>query len=181
MGIEKWNEALMNVTWRDIKKYMNIVNDLYSVNVSQDREFQKRYNGFYKVRQKKKEFYDVYYKIMEKGKGKDITFEEVLLELYNELGSVEASFSSKLISTLDCKYPIWDSYVLKNLNIKAPRCGCKDRLRKTIETYNILCQWYDEFLICNEGIDIINKFNSMYPCDISNTKKIDFLLWNIRQ
>ncbi len=130
---------------------------------------------------KKKEFYEAYYKLMEEGKNKNITFEDVLMSLFNEFGSVEASFSSKLISTLNVDYPIWDSYVLKNLNIKVPSYGSKDRLAKTVETYKYLCEWYEEFLKSSEGIEIINKFDSLYPCDISNTKKIDFLLWQMRE
>ena len=37
---------------------------------------------------------------------------DVIGSLYVEAGNVEASFSSKMIATIDPEKPIWDQYVL---------------------------------------------------------------------
>ena len=34
---------------------------------------------------------------------------------YKEIGNIEASFSSKMIATIDPNMPIWDRYVMQNL------------------------------------------------------------------
>ena len=36
--------------------------------------------------------------------------------LYVETGNIEASFSSKMIATIDSDKPIWDQYVLQNMS-----------------------------------------------------------------
>ncbi|MGL4873280.1 MAG: hypothetical protein ACRC30_01340 [Clostridium sp.] len=178
---EKWRVPLMNVTWRDIEIYSNLVKELKESDVTKNSDFQKNYNYFYKVRQKKKEFYESYYEIMEREKSKEVTFEKIIKELYKRNGTIEASFASKLLSTIDANYPIWDTYVLKSLGFKAPTNNDKEiRLVKVIEVYKELCKWYDEFRKTDECKAVLKKFDELYPSTISDVKKIDFLLWNMR-
>ena len=48
-----------------LRKYQDIMTMLNKVNVSLDKDFQRMYNGFYRVRQRKPEFYEVYYAYMD--------------------------------------------------------------------------------------------------------------------
>ena len=163
-----------------LRKYLNIMNRIHKVDVTIDADFQRSYNGFYRVRQRKKDFYDTYYSFMEDNKNSAPSFEETLLYIHKELGRVEASFSSKLVATLNPDMPIWDSVVLQNLNLKMPNSS-SNRLFKTIMLYDKICRWYAEFKSSDEGKSMIELFDNYYPGTlITDTKKVDFVLWQIR-
>lgn len=54
----------------------------HSVDVSVDEEFQRTFNGFYRVRRRKPDFYNALYSFLESHKNKKITFIEVLQYFY---------------------------------------------------------------------------------------------------
>ena len=79
---------------RGVEKYADIMKAFLSVNVATDKAFQRKFNGFYRVR-RNEEWQGYYYSIMEQGKISEFSFEQVLRELYVKTGKVEASFVSK--------------------------------------------------------------------------------------
>ena len=86
-----------------VKKYLEIL-DIFSTStdISQDLIFQKKYNYFYRVMKKKKEFYTEYYSYMNECKHKNINnidFATVFSHFKEKFGRNEASFSSKLLNT----------------------------------------------------------------------------------
>ena len=164
-----------------LKKYMGIMTDFHNVDVSKNLEFQKNFNGFYRIRQRTTDFYSEYYDYMEKNKTNNVTYAETLTHFYNRLNRIEASFSSKLIATLNPEMPVWDIYVLKNLGLRKPSYTSKDRLRQTIDLYQSVCDWYEEFLRTNDAKILINCFNKKFgDTNISDTKKVDLVLWQMR-
>ncbi len=166
-----------------LKKYKWLKNNFNKVNVETDPEFQRLYNGFYKIRQKPKEFYTVFYSKLESSKKEKPTFTDVLIYFRKNLPShsLEASFSSKLVATLDPNLPVWDTEVLRNLKLKKPYAKDKDRLRKTIELYNKIKDWYVEHLNSKEGKAKLLEFDRRFPnSGISDIKKIDLILWQTR-
>ncbi len=170
-----------------LRKYQDIMTVFNNVNVSLDKDFQRMYNGFYKVRQRKPEFYEVYYAYMEKIKGNSVSFEDVIRHLYTELGRIEPSFSSKLVATIDDSKPVWDMYVLNNLGLKQPpySSGSNEaklrRVEKLIDLYSKITDWYSVALDDSSVIEAIKLFDDCYAdADISKTKKIDLILWQSR-
>lgn len=164
-----------------VDKYCAIMDHVHQTNVARDSIFQRNYNGYYRVRQRTPEFYSAYYGFMELRKGSEVTFEETLWHLHEQLGRVEASFSSKLVATLNPERPIWDEYVLKNLGLKRPSFSCRDRLEQTVKLYDAIGQWYAEFLETGQAREIIELFDSVYPGrPITDLKKVDFVLWRTR-
>ena len=151
------------------------------VDVSKDVEFQKRFNGFYRMRQRKPEFYTEYYNFMESHKGEDVSFDRVLKHFYNEFERVEASFISNMVATLNPHLPVWDEFILKNLGLKKPAYGTKNRISKTVDLYNSIIKWYEDFLPTDDAKRMIELFDERYKdTDITDTKKIDLILWQIR-
>lgn len=181
MDVIKINES-MNKIKPGLEKYLNIMDIVNKVDVSKDESFQRAFNGFYRIRQRNSDFYEKYYLFMESNKNKDISFEKTLLYFYNELGRIEASFSSKLVATINPNLPIWDSMVLKNLNLTQPHYYSKNRIQEIINLYDKIHQWYKTFVLTDEGKNIISVFDENYPnTHISDVKKIDFVLWQIRE
>lgn len=125
-------EALSKVQ-PGLQKYLHIRNLIYNVDVSKSAEFKQAFNGFYRMRQRSQLFYDTFYRFMEENKYQSPTFERTMNFLFEKLGRVEASFSSKLVATINPELPIWDSIVLKNLGKKAPAYYRKNRLQEAVE------------------------------------------------
>ena len=104
-----------------IIQYLEIMRLFSQTNVSRDRDFQRKYNSFYRIRQRPPEWYQTYYDYMENLKGHSATFSEVLGYFKKQLNRYEPSFSSKLVATHCPSKPIWDKYVLNRGTIK--KCG----------------------------------------------------------
>lgn len=179
--------ALKTTNWQNIKtglqKYEKIMELFHSVDVSVDEEFQRTFNGFYRVRRRKPEFYQALYSFLESHKRKTVNFREILSYFYERFGKIEASFSSKILATLNSDMPIWDSEVLKRLKIKTPAYTLShtERFEQTVEKYNQITLWYRNFMNSVEAKNMIEAFDTQIEMtDITPTKKIDFILWQTR-
>lgn len=157
--------------------YLKIMDTVQHTNVATDRAFQQLFNGFYRIRQRSQSFYAVLYRFLEEHKqDQQLTYPMVLQELYSETGRIERSFSSKILATVRPEYPVWDQYVLENLGKKAPAYGTRD-LEKIISAYDDICTWYQT----DEARKKIAVFEAHFPnVPITDTKKIDFILWQTR-
>lgn len=174
-------KALDNLEKRaqDIQHYMNIMSKVKTVNVADDQDFQREFDFFYKVR-RNAEWRKVFFEIFERKKKKNCSYKEIITELYEGTGQVEASFASKMLASIDENMPIWDSKVLDRIRIKSSNKRGQQKLEETIELYDVIVQWYSD-LKANKASynEYITSFDSRFPdySSISDTKKIDFILW----
>ncbi len=80
--------------------------------------------------------------------------------------------------------PIWDSEVLKRLKIKTPAYTLSptERFEQTVEKYNQIILWYEDFMNSAEVKNMIEDFDKQIGItNITSTKKIDFILWQTRE
>ena len=161
-----------------LAKYLSIMEHLHYTDVSIDRDFQKAFNGYYRMRQRSPEYYKAFFLLLEQQKeNKEITFNDILCQLHETTGIVTPSFSSKLLATIRPEMPVWDQFVLKNLGLKAPYCSDKNRISKTVLLYESICNWY----FTGDAQEKLSWFNMNFPeVSISDTKKIDLVLWQTR-
>lgn len=81
-------QAAIQRASKGIKQYEELMRMLPTVDVSTDRDFQRRYNGFYRVRSRPPSWYPNYYALMQKlklGCG-NVDFAPVLEEIYAATG-----------------------------------------------------------------------------------------------
>ena len=106
----------------------------------------------------------------------------MIKELFDRTGNVEASFTSKMVATLDETKPIWDQYVLLNLGLELKGKTPEERVKKTVDLYHRIECWYAEYLLTDEAKENIAVFDSALPSYawVSDVKKIDCLLWSNR-
>jgi hypothetical protein len=180
--IEDNIRAAVERSRKGVQQYLAIMDALPTVNVATDRDFQRQYNTFYRVRQKPARWYSTYFHYLQACKSEPATFEQVLDYLHSQLSSYEASFASKLAATLNPREPIWDKFVLQNTGHRSPPYGCEDRLARIKAVYASLRTWYANKLAAEDGRLIVAVFNEMVPEHnrISDLKKVDFVLWQIR-
>lgn len=171
-------EVCLDKVSAGLEKYSIIMQRLYAVDVSRDVDFQRRFNGYYRMRQRSQDFYKAFYAYLEQEKyNQDLTFSQVLSCLYEKTRTLTPSFSSKLLATVRPEMPVWDQFVLKNLGLKAPYYSDKQRLQKTEMLYQAICDWYKT----NEAMEKLAFFNTHFAdASITDTKKIDLILWQTR-
>ena len=146
---------------------------------SEDPDFQKKYNAFYRVRRDeawRKEYYRLMSTYREKG---NASFGIILLRLFQATGRVESSFASKMLATLDADMPIWDSKVLKALQLRLKGSKPEIKMPNAVILYDRICEWYKVFLQTEKAKNWIQRFDQAFPGhkSLSATKKIDFILW----
>lgn len=164
-----------------LDKYEMIMRLASSTDVSHDPGFQRSFNAFYRIR-RNAEWRKCYYDLFEQAKAKHYDFADVIRILFEKTGNVEASFSSKMIATIDPDKPIWDQYVIRNLGLELKGKTPQERVENAVKLYGMIEEWFGEYLQTEEARANILVFDSMLPSYtwLSNVKKIDFLLWSKR-
>ena len=164
--------------------------ELHNTNVSTDIEYQKNYNSYYRVR-RDRNWLKAYYDFMEIHKtDHDISFEKILREISSvphnakngTIKSIEASFASKMLATINPNYPIWDSQVIRALDISIdPTLIGEDKIMAYVEAYTKLTREIGDFIKTAEGLMCIKQFDATFPnlTYLNSFKKIDYYLWNI--
>ena len=144
-------------------------------------EFQRAFNGYYRIR-RNEEWRQHYYDLFVKAKVERLSFEQIITELFRLTGNVEASFSSKMLATIDPSKPIWDQYVLQNLGLELIGKSQEEKLQNAVALYDRIVKWYKEYLTTSEARENIIDFDRLLPeyAWVSDTKKIDCLLWSKR-
>jgi hypothetical protein len=161
-------------------RYRWIQKSVHCCDVSSNREFQKTFNGFYKVRRNQR-WRDSFYALMQAKKRSGIGFPEALASLHLSTGRIEASFASKLVATLDPSTPVIDSVVLSHFELKLPVSKAPDRKARVVSVYQRLCAAYAELLDCPMGVMLTERFDQHFQgTNLTRLKKIDLVLWQIR-
>ena len=166
----------LNRRREDIGRYNEIMAMSKTPN---DAGFQKKYNAFYRIR-RNEAWRAEYYRIMEMYRKRgSAEFGEILLRLFQATGQIEASFASKMLATLDADMPIWDSNVLKTLQLSLKGNTSEIRMSNAVVLYGRICWWYKTFLQTDTAKTMLRRFDSEFPeyASLSATKKIDFILW----
>lgn len=174
-----------------IETYIYLMKNLHKCDVSKCEIYQKKFRNFYRMnrlsKKYKDKFYKEYFKYLEENKLSlrnlnemeiRMKFHEILELLLGISNRVEASFSSKLLATINCNLPVWDSKVRNQLDIK-------DKKRTIDETIDEYFEMYDrlknEYLVTDEYIKIFDEVfpNESFDYEISSMKKVDLILWSL--
>lgn len=171
-----------------LKTYIEIMDYAGHDGFTATGEFRTKFNGYYKVRQKRKQWYVTYYELMEEQRTHQRSFEDLLLIMYSVNRSIEVSFINKLMATIDPNLPIWDKYVIRNLGFERKwerlrSAEPKVRITEAGAIYQSITTQYEEFFSTQDGIACINKFDELLPNytdKLTAVKKLDYLLWSKR-
>jgi hypothetical protein len=175
------NEQQIKKIKDGVEKYTDILKNYWLLNVAKDNNFQKKCNGFFRIIKRSPNWYFNYYEMLEDLKNNNKSFGKLLEEFKKKCNRIEVSFISKMCAIKNPKYPIIDQWILKNFKLKLPYSYDKKRLLKIIDIYDKLNVEYNLLLSIEKGKSYIKEFDTICPnCIISDIKKIDFILWQIR-
>ena len=163
-------------------KYKQIMERVRNTDVSSDEDFQRTFNSYYRIR-RNEEWQAIYYDLFEAIKDSQPSFEQIIRTLYKNTGNIEASFSSKMLATINSDMPIWDRYVVRNLCLNVEGKTKEEQLSCTVDLYDQIVRWYRTFLDTPNGKECIEEFDRILPEYkwMNSVKKIDFYLWSIRE
>jgi hypothetical protein len=167
---------------KGIAQYLWLMRTLHKVDARSDKDFQRRYNSYYRVRQRSPEWYSTYYNLLEANKATGADFAEVLDTLWEQLGRYEPSFTTKLVATINPNTPVWDRFVIQNTGLQAPAYTDPLKKENAKVVYRQISDWYTMCLASADGRQIIKIFSEEVPEyeEIADLKKIDFVLWQSR-
>ncbi len=168
------------------EKYQAIMNSIHSVDISSNAGFQKLFNDYYEVR-RNEDWRKGYYQYFQSVKtNRNITFDTIIEHLFYNLKTnrgrqhpVEASFSSKMLATINPRMPILDSQVLNNMNLSISGETPEDKLTSAKSVYRDICDRYMEYIGSRDCIKAISIFDDYFPdyTDMTMERKIDWFLW----
>lgn len=163
----------------EVDEYSYLIKTVHQINAIEEEDFQRRFKKFWGYVSFDKEWHPHVFIAIEKVKaGKLSTFGEVLTFLSSD--AVNKSVASKVLSTLNPNYPIWDSRVAAVFNLYEPRgTSLEEKIKDACNTFEWLQHWYDKAFFTGRGERIIKVFDERLPqySDLSPIKKIDFVLW----
>ena len=155
------------------------------IDVTSDRDFRSDFKSFYRVR-RGEEWCESFFSILECEKNNPVpSFREVLAEIHDRTGRIEASFSSKLVATIDADRPVWDRHVLANLGLKPPYSSMdtRRRLDRCSELYSKILKWMSTAIQQDSFAEWRRRFDGAFPQfkHVTDIKKLDLFLWQFRR
>ncbi|MBR4557510.1 MAG: hypothetical protein IKO15_08520 [Clostridiales bacterium] len=163
-----------------ISDYLYLINSVKQTNVSHCLEYQTIFNRFYGVRRNRK-WRDKYYEYFQSAKtNSNLQFIDILKsvsQIEHAKTKFEPSFSSKMYATLYPEKPIWDYHVLNNLGLLNAWERNKT-FNNAEDIYNEIIERYDKLV--KKGL--VEEWDRLFAnnkefINISDSKKIDYILW----
>jgi hypothetical protein len=159
----------------------------HNKSISANKEFREKYKSFYVMRAAglTDEHFDKYFELLDK---KESILKTILEALYviktrKNLHSLQFSFATKLLHTLDNNQPIFDQYIRKTLGLRQPYNyldGKDQRIRALHSYYEDLKDIYQKLLAhvsIKNLIGIIRTEFDWPGSKITDAKILDFILW----
>lgn len=178
-----FHDAVVKVTRPDV--YLKLLRMYNETDVSQNIEFQHLFTWFYRIR-RSAEWLDGYYKVFEDFKTRgEVTIKDILVAIsnlvHNGRTSLELSFASKMLATMQPDMPIWDSLVRDRLQLQSPPIlsDMNSRIDAATEAYNLLIHKTQSLLSDAKIALEIKKIDSLLPeySHMTAMRKLDFMLW----
>ena len=169
---------------KPLKKYLWLQSRAASLTDPRtDVEFCRRFSGFYRLRARDAAWREAYFGLMGEmlARSSARDFKICLTKLQTLTGRIEASFTSKLLATLDPNLPVVDTIVLGHLGLKLPPWGAADRIERAADVYRSLTDALAECVSSAQGQRAIAAFRSFYrDVQITDVKVIDLIMWQTR-
>ena len=183
--LKNTESVLSRITNSKLDAYAFTQDRLRQIDVSNDRQYQKTYNGFYRVRLPITETYSTYYNLLEKNKNsKKVSLEYILNRLLEVTQRVETSFGSKLLATVNPHVAPLDSIVLKHLNLSLPKSAGQpksSRIQQCVSVHNELVEKMNHLVTLPQFQELKKSFAVRFPgYTFTDMKILDLLLWQYR-
>ncbi|MBA3047363.1 hypothetical protein KKC83_01555 [Patescibacteria group bacterium] len=183
---EQQDEILSNLNFESIDVYLFLKNEYEKGNILNNFVFQFVFRSYYRLDSAglsdkiKKHYFELL-------AGKQTKLERILSELYEiptlrSNNTIQFSFATKLLHTIDNNFPIFDSEVGKIFNMGVIGVGRDAKIASCIKIYDSLKIYYTELKKEEKIKEVISKFRQKFNVDtekVSDTKILDFIIWSL--
>lgn len=166
----------------DLERYAQTIADLQHTDVTSDTLYQRRFNALYGVR-RNAQWREIFYAMLERSKGQpELDFRSILIELHDKTGRVEASFTSKLIATINPTKAIYDSVVLSNLGLRPPTSKGCEKIAEVVRNYDTIQSHLDPLVRSDRFPRLRQRFDETFPQfeAFTDLKVLDLMIWQMR-
>lgn len=165
-----------------LDKYDYLLENKNKITISSTEHYARVFNSYFKVR-KSYAWQNSFFEIFENNKNNlEITFNDLLEEVYLRVRTFEASYVSKMLHLINPEKPIWDKYVLNYYGLKSPHGKDNERIEKITKVYQQLEKKTQKELnkdLIQKQIDVFDQWLPEFK-HISRVKKLDTLIWKNR-
>lgn len=182
------SEIVNNLEQESIDVYNFLKEEFEKSDVTKNHLFQFVFRSFYRLDNAglTPEFKKEYFCILEENRYKnEFELEKIIKKLYNFPNrkgqpTLQFSFATKLINTIDDTFPIYDSKVAKMFQFNRPNHSNFDKkLIKYQEQLDEIKSGYNQILNSNLIPTTIQEFdNKFINHKLTNIKKLDFIFWS---
>jgi hypothetical protein len=174
----------------DVPRYLDMRRRMKDVNVATDYAFQRAYRTYWRmnVTQLGDTFYSQYFTRLESLKGGEIADvnaairEIAVLSDTTERPSLQFSFATKFVNTIDPRAPIYDSFVSSFFFFVPPASDhqVQSRLDELIAFYDFLRGEYKRVLERGLLDQAVGRFREHFAVDsdFCNERVVDLLVWS---
>ena len=183
---EKQEGILLGLTFESIAVYSFLKNEYAKENILNNLVFQFVFISYYKLGNAglSDEIKSRFFELLAQ---KQTNLELILSKLYEiptlkGVNTIQFSFATKLLHTIDNDKPIFDSNVEKSTNIKLRGSDKDTKIRSRIEAYDSLEKLYAKLKEDDKTKKLISKFRLKFKVNdekISDTKVLDFIMWSL--
>jgi len=166
----------------EIAEYLWLLRSLREVDVTENAEFQQRFNAYHRIARRSQEWHTAYYWLLETAKAVGADFADIMYTLWDRTGRYEPAFASRLVATVDPAQPSWDRFALATTGLRAPAYPDPQKLEKAVAVYRGIGDWYATRLASPGGRRILELFDEEVADHqaISALKKLEMVLRHAR-
>ncbi len=181
-------ENLLNLNYeKSLDAYLFIQKTFNKGSIANNEGFKQVYKNFYRLNRAglTNEWKELYFEILD---SKEKNLEKILNELYEipnhkKQNSIQFSFATKLIHTIDTTKPIFDSLVGAMLEQKVKGRTKEEKIQSCIKIYKVLQNVSQTCLKDRDLQKILKAFRIKFGVsekrELSDEKIFDFLLWGL--
>ncbi len=182
---QKQDEILSNLDFESIAVYSFIKNEYDKGNIPDNLVFQFVFRSYYRLDSAglSDGIKNHFFKLLAE---KQINIRIILSELYEiptlkGKNTIQFSFATKLLHTIDNNKPIFDSEIAKLIKLKQDGSDKDTKIQSCIEIYNSLEILNTELKEDYEIKKVISRFRSKFNVyeEISDAKALDFIMWSL--
>jgi hypothetical protein len=185
--LDNQNEILSNIKDESVRVYLFLKDEYKKGDVKNNTLFQFVFKSFYKlnIAGLGEDLPTYFFKLLANKKD---DLEYILLELYEiptlnakNKNTIQFSFATKLLHTLDNNKPIFDSEVSDVIDKRRTGRTKEEKIKSCIEIYKGMRPLYLR-LLESKVKEVIEKFRIKFEVDeskISDIKALDFIIWSL--
>jgi len=184
--INNQSKILSNINDESISVYIFLKNEYKKGGIKENTLFQFVFRSFYRLDNAGlgDEIKNKYFKLLS---NKNVNLEMILCELYEiptkrNLKTIQFSFATKLLHTIDNHLPIYDAEASRILGVRVSGKTKDEKIKSCIGTYEKMKSIYLEIIDDKEILKLIKKFKERFKLkdnEITNEKILDFIIWSL--